>query len=80
MDDITRLEDGKAVIHKRGGCYHVRICIGPNQYITRSLRKGNRAIALKAGLRLYHQLTAKLELGLPLASRTLNVIINEYVA
>lgn len=80
MEDITRLEDGRAVVHKRGGGYHVRICIGPNQYVTRSLRTGNRAVALKAGLRLYHQLTAKLELGLPLASRTVNAIIDEYVA
>jgi hypothetical protein len=27
MEDATRLEDGKAAVHRRGGKYYARICI-----------------------------------------------------
>jgi len=80
MDNVLRLEEGRLVIFRRGGKYHARICTGPNQYLSRSLRTGNREIASKAGLRLYHQLIAKQELGLPLTSKTVNEVLDEYVS
>lgn len=80
MEDAVRLEDGRLVVYKRGGKYHARICTGPNQYLNRSLKTGNRDVAQNAGLRLYHQMMAKAELGLPLVSKTLNDALDEYVA
>jgi integrase len=80
MDNVLRLEEGRLVIFRRGGKYHARICTGPNQYLSRSLRTGNREIASKAGLRLYHQFMAKQELGLPLTSKTVNEVLDEYVS
>lgn len=80
MEDAVRLEDGRLVVFKRGGKYHARICTGPNQYLSRSLKTGNREVAQKAGLRLYHQILAKAELGLPLTSKSVNEVLDEYVA
>ena len=80
MDNVLRLEDGRLVIFRRGGKYHARICTGPNQYLSRSLRTGNREVASKAGLRLYHQFIAKQELGLPLTSKSVNEVLDEYEA
>jgi integrase len=80
MQDVLRLEDGRLVVFRRGGKYHARICTGPNQYLWRSLKTGNRDVASKAGLRLYHQIALKSELGIPAASRTINEVLDEYVA
>jgi hypothetical protein len=41
MDNVLRLEEGRLVIFRRGGKYHARICTGPNQYVSRSLKTGD---------------------------------------
>ena len=80
MEDATRLEDGKVVVYRRGGKYHARICTGPNSYLHRSLKTGNKAAALKSGVRLFHQIEAKTQLGLPLVAKSAVMVLDEYLA
>ena len=56
MEDVTRVEDGRGVVFKRGGFYHARIRVGPNKYVYRTLKTGKKAVAIKAAQRLVHQL------------------------
>ena len=80
MEDITRIEDGKAVVFKRGGTYHVRLHIGPNQYVYRTLKTGKKADAIKSARKLFHQTELKIELNMPVKERRFGDVIAEYVA
>jgi hypothetical protein len=80
MENATRLEDGKVVVYRRGGKCHARICTGPNAYLHRSLKTGNKALALKSGVRLFHQIEAKTEPRLPMVAKSAVVMLDEYLA
>lgn len=80
MDDVTRIEDGKVAVFKRGGVYCARICISPNKYVVRSLRTGKHAVAVAAARKLFYQLEAKVELGLPLSIKRTSDVMDEYIA
>jgi integrase len=80
MEPLLRLEDGKLVIYKRDGVFYARLATGKNKYIHRSLKTGKEAQATLAAQKLWAEFTVKQELGVPLKIRTLNSIIDEYVA
>ena len=80
MEVLTRLENGKLVIYKRDGVLYARLAIDPNQYQHRSLKTGNAVQATLAAQKLWAEFTVKRQLGLPIKLRTLNSVIDEYVA
>ena len=80
MEVLTRLENGKLVIYKRDGVLYARLAIGPNQYQHRSLKTGNAGQATLAAQKLWAEFTVRRQLGLPIKLRTLNSVIDEYVA
>jgi len=80
MDDKRVLEDGKLVLFRRNGLWQARIPVGSGRYIWRSLKTSDEAKAAALGRKLFYQTDAKLAEGLPVHSRTLNAVIDEYVA
>ena len=78
--DKTRLEDGKLLVFKRGGKYHARIYVGNNKYKTQTLKTGNRGVAIKAATKLFHQVEAKLDMGLAISPKRAVDVLDEYVA
>lgn len=79
MEEVTRIEDGKAVIYRRGGVFYARIHIGPNQYKYKSLKTGNTSNAIAAGRRFCYQLEFKQEHGLPINDTKLSIVIDAYI-
>ena len=80
MQDAVRLEDGNVVVYMRGGSYYVRLKAGANKYIHKSLKTGNLDDAKRAAVRQWHQFEVKQDLGIPFQVKTLNVVVDEYVA
>ncbi len=80
MDDAVYLEEGKLVLFTRNGIWQARIPVGDGRYLWRSLKTSDRAKAQRDGTRLFHQTQFRLEEGLPVQQRTLNSVIDEYVA
>jgi hypothetical protein len=80
MDNERRLEDGKLVLFTRNGILQVRIPIGRRRYLWKSLNTSNAANAERAARKLFYQTEQKLEEGLPVQSRSLSDLIDEYVA
>lgn len=80
MDNEIKLEGGKLLLFTRSGIWQARIYLGKGRYLWRSLGTANEADARRAGLKLFHQTEFKLAEGLPVQLRTLNTVIDEYVA
>lgn len=74
-----KLHNGQMLIFNRDGIYQARIHVGKNYYICRSLKTFNRAMAIEAGHRLFHELKFKRDEGIPLTTRTFGIVIKEYV-
>mgnify|MGYP006276200027 CR=1 FL=1 len=80
MDDQRVLEDGKLVLFRRNGIWQARVPAGVNRYLYRSLRTSDEAKAIPAARKLLYQTEFKLAEGLPVHNRTLNSVIDEFVA
>ena len=80
MQDAIKLEGGKLTLFKRNGLWQARIYVGDRRYLWRSLKTPKQSEARAAGLRLLHETQFKQAQGLPVASRSLNAVIDEYVA
>ena len=79
MEEVTRIEEGKAVIFRRGGVFYARVHIGPNEYKFKSLHTGNTSTAIAAGRRFMHHLEFKQEHGLPINDTKLTDVIDLYI-
>jgi len=80
MDDKRVLEDGKLVLFRRNGLWQARVPVGSGRYLWRSLKTSDEAKAATLGRKLFYQTEAKLAEGLPVHNRTLNTVIDEFVA
>ena len=80
MEDAYRIEDGKGVVYKRGGVFYARVRVGPNKYVTRSLKTGNKTKAIKDGQRLCNKLELQVEHGIPINIKKFSTVLEEYVA
>ncbi|WP_421696173.1 tyrosine-type recombinase/integrase [Aestuariivirga sp.] len=80
MEDAYRIMDGKVVVHRRGGVYYARLHVGPNKYKHKSLKTGNKALAIKAAEKLSYELEFKAQHGIPIDARTFGAVTEEYIA
>ena len=80
MDDAVYLEEGKLVLFTRNRIWQVRIPIDGGRYLWRGLKTSDKSKAQRDGKKLFHQTQSRLEEGLPVQQRTLNSVIDEYVA
>ena len=80
MEETIRLDGGKLTLFRRNGLWQARIYLGHGRYLWRSLKTVKRAEAQQLGLRLLHETEFKQQQGLPVSSRSLNAVIDEYVA
>ena len=78
MDHEIRLEGGKLVLLRRNGIWQARIAIGNRRYLWKSLKTANEAEATRAATKLFHRTEHKLEEGLPVQSRSLSSVLEEY--
>ncbi|MDO8973817.1 tyrosine-type recombinase/integrase [Reyranella sp.] len=67
-------------MYRRGGVLYARLAIATNQYQHRSLKTGNAEQATLTAQKLWTEFTVRRQLGLPVKQRTLNTVIDEYVA
>ncbi len=75
----VRLEDDRICVFERNGVYQARIRTGPNRYIWRSLKTHNQSQAISAARKLFHSIEYRQQSGLPIGSRSVNRVIDEYV-
>lgn len=80
MQDEHRIFDGKGVVYRRGGAFYVRLHVGPNKYKHRSLKTGNKALAIKAAEKLCYELEFKAQHGIPIDAKPFGEVVAEYVA
>ncbi len=80
MQDAERILDGKGVVYRREGTYYVRLHVGPNKYKHRSLKTGNKAVAIKAAEKLCYEIEFKQQNGIPVDAKPFGDVVNEYVA
>ena len=80
LKPLRRLENGKLVIYRRDGVFYARLAVGINKYQHRSLKTGNAKQATLAAQKLWAEFTVRQQLGLPTTLRTMNSVIDEYVA
>ena len=80
MEDEVRIFDGKGVVYRRNGTFHVRLHVGPNKYKHRTLKTGNKAVAVKAAERLCYEMEFKAEHGIPIDAKPFADVVEEYVA
>ena len=80
MDDKARVEGGLGLVYKRGGTFYARVRIAPNKYAYRSLKTGNKAVAIKAAQKLVHKIEFQTENELPVQIKKFADVIKEYVA
>jgi integrase len=76
----VRLEDDRICVFERNGVYQTRIRTSTNRYLWRSLKTRNQAQAISAARRLFHAIEYRQQSGLPIGSRSVNRVIDEYVA
>lgn len=79
-DDKIRVEGGLGLVFKRGGMYHARIRVAPNKYVFRSLKTGNKSVAIKAAQKLVHKLEFQKEHQLPIQVKRMGDVMAEYLA
>jgi hypothetical protein len=65
---------------ERNGIYQARIRTEAGRYLWRSLRTRNQSQAIFAARRLFHSIEFRQQSGLPVARRSVNRVIDEYVA
>ncbi len=76
----VRLENDRICVFERNGVYQARIRTQANRYIWRSLRTRNLIPAISAARKLFHSIEFRQQSGLPVGSRSVNRVIDEYVA
>ena len=76
----VRLEDDRICVFERNGVYQTRIRTSANRYMWRSLKTRNQAQAISAARRLFHTIEYRQQSGLLIGSRSVNRVIDEYVA
>jgi integrase len=74
------LEDGKVLLFSRNGIYQARFYKGNRQYIYKSLKTKKVDEARKLAVRYLHEMEFKQKEGLPLQHKSLNDVIDEYIA
>ena len=79
MDDSARVEGGLGLVYKRGGTFYARVRIAPNKYVYRSLKTGNKAVAIRAAQKLVHKIEFQTEHELPVQTKKFADVIKEYV-
>ena len=79
MEDKTRVEGGLGLVFKRGGTYHARVRTALNKYVYRSLKTGNKAVAIRAAQKLVHKIEFQTEHELPVQIKKFADVITEYV-
>lgn len=80
MEDEVRIFDGKGVVYRRNGTFYVRLHVGPNKYKHRTLKTGNKAVAIKAAEKLCYEMEFKAEHGIPVDAKAFGAVVDEYVA
>jgi integrase len=80
MEDQVSIFDGKGVVYRRNGTFYVRLHVGPNKYKHRTLKTGNKAVAIKAAEKLCYEMEFKAQHGIPVDAKTFGDVVNEYVA
>jgi integrase len=80
VDDKARVEGGLGLVYKRGGTFYARVRIAANKYVYRSLKTGNKAVAIKAAQKLVHKIEFQTENELPVQIKKFADVIKEYVA
>jgi integrase len=75
-----RLENDRICVFERDGVYQARIRTEDNRYLWRSLKTRDLFIAISAARKLFHSIEFRQQSGLPLASHSVNRVIDEYVA
>jgi integrase len=75
----VRLEDDRVCVFERNGVYQARIRTEPNHYLYRSLRTRSLIPAISAARKLFHSIEFRQQSGLPIGSRSVNRVIDEYV-
>lgn len=80
MEEEVRIFDGKGVVYRRSGTFYVRLHVGPNKYKHRSLKTGNKAVAIKAAEKLCYELEFKAAHGIPVDAKPFAEVVEEYVA
>jgi integrase len=76
----VRLENDRICVFERNGVYQARIRSEANRYLWRSLKTRNQSQAISAARKLYHLIEFRQQSGLPLTNRSVNRVIDEYVA
>jgi hypothetical protein len=76
----VRLENDRICVFERNGVYQARIRTEANHYLWRSLKTRNQTQAISAARKLYHSIEFRQQSGLPLTNRSVNRVIDEYVA
>jgi hypothetical protein len=76
----VRLENDRICVFERNGVYQARIRTAPNHYLYRSLRTRNLILAISAARKLFHSIEFRKQSGLPAGSKSVNRVIDEYVA
>ena len=76
----VRLENDRICVFERNGVYQARIRTEANRYLWRSLKTSNQVQAISAARKLYHSIEFRQQSGLPLTNRSVNRVIDEYVA
>jgi hypothetical protein len=76
----VRLENDRICVFERNGVYQARIRTEANRYLWRSLKTRNQVQAISAARRLFHLIEFRQQSGLPLTNRSVNRVIDEYIA
>ena|SRR5450631_100 len=77
---VVRLDDDRICVFERNGIYQTRIRTSASRYLWRSLKTRNQAQAISAARRLFQSIEFRQQSGLPFGSRSVNRVIDEYVA
>jgi len=74
------LEDGKVLLYARNGIYYARVYKGDRSYVYRTLKTRKLAEGKKLAVKFLHEIEFRLAENLPIQQKTLNEVIDEYVA
>ena len=79
MEEKVRIDGGLGLVFKRGGTFYARVRTAPNKYVYRSLKTGNKAVAVRAAQKLVHKIEFQTEHELPIQTKKFSDVIKEYV-
>ncbi len=74
-----KLEGGKVLLFQRNGIFQARVYKGERRYIYKSLKTREIEQARKAAVRLFYELEFRKEQNLPLQTKRLSEVIDEYI-